>query len=299
MLTLRLRFRPEGRRSTTDQYSGFPALQQRKSDVHTVEVSIPGARVPDRVHVDIRGSDGDRSVILLHGWGSSSELMAPLATRLENDFRVISVDFPGHGRSPVPHTPWDIPAHALLVEHLLERYGSEHTIIVGHSNGGRVALHMMAQSDAPATVRALVLVAPSGIRRRRTVGFYVRSWTARILKAPFALMPGPVRNFGLDWLRHSLVWKLLSSSDYQTLEGVMRETFVQCVNHYVEDVLSRISVPVVVLRGDADDAISDNQVQRLVAGLDDAGLVTLPGAGHYAHLDAPDAVTAAVHEVSP
>lgn len=298
MLTLRLRFRPEGRRSTTDQYSGFPALQQRNSDVHTVEVTIPGARTPDRVHVDIRGSDRDTSILLLHGWGSSSELMAPLAVRLEKDFRVISVDFPGHGRSPAPHAAWDIPAHAFLVQQLLTQYASERTVIVGHSNGGRVALHMMTQANAPRNVRALVLVAPSGIRRKRSAGFYVRSWSARILKAPFSFMPGPIRDFGLDWLRHSLVWKLLSSSDYQSLEGVMRETFVQCVNHYVEDILPRIGVPVVVLRGDADDAISDDQVQRLVKRLPDAGLVTLPGAGHYAHLDAPDAVVAAIHEVA-
>jgi len=263
-----------------------------------MEVTLPGAAAPDRVHVDIRGSVDAATVLLLHGWGSSSELMAPLAARLEKDFRVISVDFPGHGRSPDPHTAWDIPAHAFLVRHLLAQHASEQTVIVGHSNGGRVALHMMSQTDAPPNVHALVLVAPSGIRRKRSFGFHARSWTARILKAPFAIMPGPVRDFGLDWLRHSLVWKLLSSSDYQTLEGVMRETFVHCVNHYVEDALPQVHVPVVVLRGDVDEAISDDQVQRLVGRLPDAGLVTLPGAGHYAHLDAPDAVVAAIREVA-
>lgn len=219
---------------------------------------------------------------------------------------VVSVDFPGHGRSPEPHAPWDVPAHAALVRHIIEYCSPgvdgparRPVILVGHSNGGRVALHVMSMPDAPASVRALVLIAPSGIRRTRTLKTRFKSGLARVLKAPFQILPRTIRDFGLDWLRHSLVWKQLSSSDYQALKGVMRETFVMCVNHYVEDRLGDVHVPVLVFRGDSDDAITAEQVNTLVAGLPDAGLFTVPGAGHYAHLQAPEAVVSAIRTFFP
>ncbi len=271
-----------------------------------MEFTAPFAVTPDRVHVDIQEAENGPVVVMLHGWGSSSALMRPLADRLAPSARIVSVDFPGHGQSPPPHAAWDIPSHAALVRHVLEhtvaaRHASSErpVIVVGHSNGGRVALHLMSEPDPPAAVSALVLIAPSGIRRTRTASTRFKAGLARVLKAPFRILPGPLRDAGLDWLRHSLLWKALSSSDYQSLDGVMRETFVKCVNHYVEDRLDRIHVPVLVFRGDADDAITAEQVDRLVAGVPDAGLYTIPGAGHYAHLDAPDVVVEGIRSFFP
>lgn len=254
-----------------------------------MEFTAPYAVTPDRVHVEIQEAENGPVVVMLHGWGSSSALMRPLADRLAPGARIVSIDFPGHGQSPPPHAAWDIPSHAALVRHLIGDSGRP-VILVGHSNGGRVALHLMSEPDPPAAVSALVLIAPSGIRRTRSVSTRLKAGLARMLKAPFRILPGPLRDFGLDWLRHSLLWKALSSSDYQALDGVMRETFVKCVNHYVEDRLDQIRVPVLIFRGEEDDAITAEQMDRLVAGLPDAGLYTVPGAGHYAHLDAPDVV---------
>ncbi|MEQ9104037.1 MAG: alpha/beta hydrolase [Rhodothermales bacterium] len=253
---------------------------------------------PDRVHVDIQEAENGPVVLMLHGWGSSSALMRPLVDRLAGSARIVSVDFPGHGQSPPPHTAWDIPAHAALVRRLVED-SRRPVILVGHSNGGRVALHLLSEPDPPEAVTALVLIAPSGIRRKRTASTRFKAGLARVLKAPFQVLPGSLRALGVDWLRHSLLWKALSSSDYQALDGVMRETFVKCVNHYVEDRLDRIGVPVLIFRGDGDDAITAEQVDRLVSGLPDAGLYTVPGAGHYAHLDAPDVVTEGIRSFFP
>ena len=144
----------------------------------------------------------------------------------------------------------------------------------------------------------MALIAPSGIRRKRTPTWYLKSWTARILKAPFQLLPRPIRDPGLDWLRHSLVWRLLGSADYRALEGVMRETFVRTVNHYVSDLLPAIATRVLIIRGDRDSAISDDQVQALVRGIPDAGLFTIQHAGHYAQLDRADVVAAAIDKLA-
>lgn len=238
--------------------------------------------------VTASGPEHGDVVVVLHGWGSSAAVMAPVASALADRWRVYAVDLPGHGAAPVPPAPLGLPEHAEAVASLLAAVAPAGAFLVGHSNGGRIALHLASEPAHAALVRGLVLISPSGVRRRRTVGYYLRRGTAAILKAPFRLLPGPLRDFGLDWLRHSLVWRLLGSSDYRNVEGVMREVFVRLVSAYVEERLPRITVPVLIFRGDRDDAVTADQVRRLADALPDAGLVELPGAGHYGFLDVPD-----------
>jgi pimeloyl-ACP methyl ester carboxylesterase len=97
----------------------------------------------------------------------------------------------------------------------------------------------------------------------------------------------------MDWLRHSLVWRVLGSSDYNALDGVMRETFVKTVNHHLDDRVHRITAPTLIFWGDEDTAVSRRQMETLGGAIDDAGLVVLDGAGHYGHLDDPATVISA------
>jgi pimeloyl-ACP methyl ester carboxylesterase len=151
----------------------------------------------------------------------------------------------------------------------------------------------MASTPAHARlVERLALISPSGVRPTRSWDYYVRSGLASTLKAPFEVLPEALRAPALDWLRHSLVWRLLGSSDYNTLSGVMRETFVKMVNHHLDDALQRIRVPTLLFWGTDDQAVSRRQMKVLERSIEDCGLVELKGAGHYGHLDAFDTVLA-------
>jgi pimeloyl-ACP methyl ester carboxylesterase len=157
--------------------------------------------------------------------------------------------------------------------------------LIGHSNGGRISLFLASDSETKQFVRRLVLISPSGITPNRTASYYIRKYAAKILKAPFEMLPAPLREFGLDWLRHSLVWKLLGSSDYLALDGVMRETFVRTVTYHLDDRLDMIDAPTLLLWGENDSAVSKRQMRVLEDKIRDAGLVVLKNAGHYGYLD--------------
>ncbi|HYE59209.1 MAG TPA: alpha/beta hydrolase [Rhodothermales bacterium] len=248
-----------------------------------------------RLHAEVTGPEGAPPVLVLHGWGSSAHMMRPVAEVLADRFRVHNLDLPGHGQTPLPPEPWGVPEYAALVAAYLDANGLSGPLpAIGHSNGGRILLHMASDAATARRFSRLVLVSPSGIRRTPSFKTRLKRLVARILRAPFMILPdGPLRAACLDWLRHSLVWRLLGSADYNRLTGVMRETFVRTVGHYVEDRLSRIHVPVLVFWGDQDRDIVREQVDRLVAGLPDAGLVVLEGAGHYGYLDRMDVFEAA------
>lgn len=238
-----------------------------------------------QLHLEEYGPPEGEPVLLLHGWGSNAQNMRPIAQALSNQYRVYNLDLPGHGQSPAPPEPWGVPEHAALVQHLLDEHIGTPTTLIGHSNGGRISLYLASEPNPSPLIQRLVLISPSGITPQRSPKYYVRKYVAKSLKAPFQILPGSMRDFGLDWLKHSLVWRMLGSSDYSQLDGVMRDTFVKTVNCHLDDRVSRISVPTLLFWGDRDEAISEYQMKVLEAQIPDAGLVVLPQAGHYGYLD--------------
>ena len=260
----------------------------------------PVAAFAPRMHADVRGPEGAPPVLLLHGWGSTAALMEAAGRPLAETHRTHTLDLPGHGRTPAPPRlpdgrAWGVPEYAALVAHYIHEHGLAPVPVVGHSNGGRIALTMASDDATEALVSKLVLVSPSGVTPPRSLGYHVRKAYVALLKAPFQLVPaGPARDRGLAWLRTTVYWRLVSSGDYAAASDAMRETFVRTVNHLLDDRLARVRVPTLVIWGDADVDVVRAQVETLARDIPDAGLLVLPGAGHYGYLDAYPTYAAAV-----
>jgi pimeloyl-ACP methyl ester carboxylesterase len=248
-----------------------------------------------KMHVELTGPEDARPLLVLPGWGSSAAVMRAAVAALQGDFRVHSLDLPGHGRTPPPPTAWGVPEYAALVAEYVRRHGLAPVSVLAHSNGGRIALYMASDTETAALFSRLALVSPSGVTPPRGPAYYLRRAWASLLKAPFMLLPdGDLRRRALDWLRSTIYWRLIASGDYQAAGPEMRETFVRTVNFHVDERLGQVRVPVLVIWGDRDTAVVRRQVDVMVERIPDAGLVVLPGAGHYGFIDAPAAYASAV-----
>lgn len=245
------------------------------------------------LHIDVSGPDLGPPVLLLHGWGSHAQNMASVAQALNARYRIHNFDLPGHGRSPAPPEPWGVPEFARLVDAYVQEEIGRPVTLFGHSNGGRIALYMASTPSLAAFVSRLVLVSPSGVAPKRSWSTRAKAGLASVLKAPIQVLPTPLRDPAEDWLRHTILWRALGSSDYNAASGVMRETFVRTVTHHLDDQLARIEVPTLLFWGTEDPAISKRQIQTIQSTLADCGVVELPGAGHYGYLDAPTTVMSA------
>ncbi len=239
------------------------------------------------VYVETTGPAEADPVLLLHGWGSNAGLMRPLAIALQDKYRVYNIDLPGHGQTPQPPAAWGIPEHAALVQTFITEKIGRPTHIVGHSNGGRISFFMASDPELSQQIHSLSLISPSGVKPLRTFKYYLKKGIATSLKAPFNMLPARMQAYGLDWLRHTLIWRMLSSSDYSQLQGIMREVFVKTVNCHLDDRLHLINKPTLLLWGTADTAISKYQVNVANEAIKGSDLVILEGAAHYGHLDQP------------
>jgi pimeloyl-ACP methyl ester carboxylesterase len=111
------------------------------------------------VHVLEAGRAGP-PVLMIHGASANArEFSWTLAPRLEQDFRVLMADRPGHGYSARPPRAETLGVQAAQMAGVLEGLApGEKSIVVGHSFGGAVALRVAL--DRPDLVKGLVLLAP-------------------------------------------------------------------------------------------------------------------------------------------
>lgn len=228
-----------------------------------------------------------RPLIILHGWGASKKIMQPLGRMLAFHHDCYVIDLAGFGESSEPPLAWKIDDYADSIQAWVEHIGLLKFDILAHSFGGRITLKLLTRPWSKEHVQNVLITGGAGMKPRRSASFYAKKYVAKILKAPFNLLPEPFKSQGLDWLRTTSTWKSLGSSEYAVLSGVMRETFVHSVTEYLETTLPKISHSVLLLWGENDDATPLYQAQRMEKGLAEGALVVMEGCGHYAFLDKP------------
>lgn len=122
---------------------------------HRHEVEVVGARVN---YVEL--GDGP-PIVFVHGLSGAWQNWLEQLPRFARTHRVIAVDLPGFGASPMP--PWEIsiPAYGSFLRDFCERLGVERCALVGNSMGGFIATEVAIAE--PERVERLALVSAAGI----------------------------------------------------------------------------------------------------------------------------------------
>ena len=88
----------------------------------------------------LRGGTGERLLVLLHGMGANAEVWQPMLASVERHWngRWIAPDLRGHGRS-IKNGPFDLRTVARGVANLVADEEASDIVAVGHSFGGVIA----------------------------------------------------------------------------------------------------------------------------------------------------------------
>lgn len=221
------------------------------------------------------------AVVVLHGWGASIETVASIVSCLASVAEVHALDLPGFGQSDPPREPWGVDDYRRFLVRFMETLEIERAALIGHSNGGRVAIALAATPTDAQRVTRMLLVDSAGIRPKRGFTYYRKVGMAKVGKHAARRLGAPGRA-----LRDRLVGKA-ASADYAAAPLAMRPTFVKLVNSDLRELLPKVSVPTLLIWGSEDTATPLSDAQLMERLIPDAGLVVFEGAGHYSYLDQP------------
>jgi len=119
----------------------------------TQEIQTDGATIHVRV-----GGEGP-AVVLLHGFGDTGDMWAPMAAELARDHRVVVPDLRGMGLSSHPAGGYDKKTQAADIRSVLTQLGIDHAAVVGHDIGATIA-YAYAARYPDKTDRLVMMDAP-------------------------------------------------------------------------------------------------------------------------------------------
>jgi pimeloyl-ACP methyl ester carboxylesterase len=108
--------------------------------------------------------EGSGQVVLcLHALGHSSKDFLYLYSLPHNNFRIISIDFPGQGISDNPNQDISSTYFAKITDEFIRKLDLKNLILIGNSIGGATAIRIASDN---ANIRMLVLANPAGLDKK-------------------------------------------------------------------------------------------------------------------------------------
>ncbi len=237
--------------------------------------------------------DGGRgtAIVMLHGFGADKDHWTGAARHLRRRFRVVAVDLPGFGETPVDaHEPLDVRSQAARVRAFIDALGIQRFHLVGNSMGGHVA--GVLAHDFPGGVLSLTLVETHGVHSPTP-----SLVDLEIARGEYPLVPATAREFArlaaLAFVRRPFipgaVLRALCADALANRPLRLRlwADLWGSQAYLLESLLPRLTLPTLILWGDTDRFFHRTAVETLRHGLPHARAVVMDRCGHVPMFERP------------
>ena len=242
-----------------------------------------------------RGRRHDTTLILIHGFPLDRHLWDAQLAGLASSAHVLAPDLRGHGGSEIAPGPYSMDGHADDIAALLDHLGIQKAIVAGLSMGGYIAFAFWRRY--PERVRALALLdtradpdSPEARANRDASVTRVKSCGAEAFAGdmlPRLLSPASQADA-------RLAGRALAQMAAQPVPGIVADLLALRDRPDSRPTLPSITVPVLVVAGEADQLTPPSVAHGMAQAMPDARVAIIPGAGHLSPLENPRAVNAAL-----
>lgn len=227
-------------------------------------------------------------VLLLHGWADSSAGWQQFASDLSSPERqVVVVDLPGFGGTQAPGSDWGLDEYAAFIASFIAKLRLTPTSVVGHSNGGAIAIRGLAGGQF--STKRLILLASAGVRGQQRGRNAVLRSVAKAGKALGRPLPAGMRS-GL----HRRLYAA-AGSDMLVAEH-MSGSFKRVVGDDVQADAAKLDLPVLLIYGEDDQATPVAFGRMLHRAIPGSRLEVVERAGHFLHQDQPQRLKRAIED---
>jgi pimeloyl-ACP methyl ester carboxylesterase len=241
-----------------------------------------------------------RTYVLLHAFPIGANLWEPQIKSIPNDWRLITPDLRGFGGS----TELDSPSAPSMADYaddvvdLLQELSIKQAVIGGCSMGGYAALALY--QSAPQLFEGLVLAntragadsPESRANRRNMLALVDREGPSGVARDMMPKLLGKATHESRPDVEATVRRLIKQQSPIAVRSAIHR------MMHRPDStpLLAQVSVPTLVITGAEDEMIPVEESRRMAGAIRGARLVIIPGAGHLANLEQPDAFNAALNE---
>lgn len=282
---------------------GWLALQRKDIPYDSLEAKYdsPASRYMDlgdglRVHYRDEGRRDGPTLVLLHGYSASLQVWEPWVKALADDYRVITLDLPGHGLTRADQGyAAGREGYETVVDRVTTRLGAKRFTLGGNSMGGGVAWGYAI--DHPDRIDGLVLIDAAGWPsdgKNQAMIFKIlqRPWGRVLLKN---IDTRPLIRQGLQaaYLEPRLVTPELIDRYVELARAPGHRDILLGLQAGPRRVatpeqLSPIKAPTLVMFGQQDKLIPAADGQRFAAAIPGSTLILYPDVGHVPMEQIPD-----------
>ncbi len=255
---------------------------------------MSGTRAPVPVRLVRQSFGAGPPLLFLHGLFGSGRNFRTLARGFADRFTCCLVDLRNHGDSPHAR-PADYPAMAADVLALMDEEGWPDVDLVGHSMGGKVAMHLALLRPERVRRIAVLDIAPVryGHSHRELIGRLLALDLAGVRRradadaALAADVPDPALR---AFLLQNLVFDGDGRARWRIALGILRDDMDRLVDFPLPRAGGSFDGPTLFLRGGRSDYVPDTAVAEIRQLFPHAVIATVPEAGHWLHAERPEEV---------
>lgn len=207
--------------------------------------------------------------MFLHGYLSCKESFAYQKSFFERDFNVYIPDLKGFGTNKGMEYPYSLDDYIKEVKKYVLDNGLSRPHVIAHSFGARITLKLAYQEKD--FFDKIVLTGAAGLKPKRSFKLYLKKSLYKTLKV---FIPK-------DKL------SLFYSKDYNSLDSIMKQSFIKIVNENLDYTLNGINNKTLLVFGKEDRETPIYMAERLKKGIKDSELLVFDGAGHFPFIDKP------------
>jgi len=245
------------------------------------------------LHYRIGGKGG--TLLLLHGFTETQDIWNDFSSELSQEYRVVTVDLPGHGESGCIGEVHTMELMAECVKSVLDDAGITNCVMIGHSMGGYVTLSFAGKY--PEMLKGLGLFHSSAladtdeakVNRTKVIEFIRMNHTSFITTfIPDLFAPQNRECFKKEIEELVQAAKKMPPHSIIAAQEGMKDRTDRT------DILKQATFPVLFIAGKLDSRIPFDKLMQQAALPDDAVILSMGDVAHMGYIESRDKTLFAV-----